>query len=791
MDIIGMKSKRKLKKRIMKRRIAGLLVAAQLLTLLTGITGCGKEEVEVPELLNPVSQVMCYRPVTKRFVGKAKMYYGVVVPMEYPCFAAETVDIAEVLVGVGDYVEEGDVIAYGYMKELNEQIEADQTTINSLSSNRAFTQEVSEKTQERIEYEKHIEEYLGDSEGVDAKEKEIAIEQENLRYNLAVIDTDISINRSDISKINEKTSKLVFTAPHSGYVTFVKDFSTTNHVDSNENIAVIADYDDLYIETSDVNTEKYEYEDYKYKYTVVDGKQYNLKEKYYTNDELSYAISVKRNPPMAFDAPGANLKLGNNVALYFIEKAKENVIAVGNDSIFTESGDSYVYVLPGGAEAAKALSGASPSDGASSGSVTETLERRSVELGINDGLYTEIISGVQEGEMVFYKNTLTLPLKYEEFTVELGNYIEECSSNMVLEARTYYDIYISDISGSYVRLHESGPSSPGDALFSIKSDKGDAVTESARIDIANLDTDRDKEIKDENEQKEELKTTIHGADIYGPGDISTESDAVREHMYLAERTQCDLDILGLQIENSEKVYNSERSQKVAEYNKVLKGTRSIGDHSDYVEYIEHAGLIEQSKLTTGDKIQRGTYINTVKYADKSLEKTRLFVINSEGVTLSKVVYPGKTGINVTVKNKNQSWTGKCIGINGDNSRFTLFTRNGKQYSTLSKPFDKQTPYQFYIELDTKLTEEEVNSIVAMGEGEVKYTAIEMDGVVTIPTIAVNKEYDDFTSTTKYFVWKMESGILVKEYVVIYETDAANGQTYILSGVEPGDILIKS
>jgi hypothetical protein len=46
------------------------------------------------------------------------------------------------------------------------------------------------------------------------------------------------------------------------------------------------------------------------------------------------------------------------------------------------------------------------------------------------------------------------------------------------------------------------------------------------------------------------------------------------------------------------------------------------------------------------------------------------------------------------------------------------------------------------------------------------------------------------SDDKYYVWKIEDGEIVKEYVEIYPSSSATGSTYILNGIEPGDKVLK-
>ena len=176
----GILAKFKKKTRI---RTAAVLVMAEVLVALGSFTGCGNTTADVPELMEPVAAVNAYRPVAKRRVGNITQYEGIVVAREHPVYAKKTTTLAEVNVGVGDYVKEGDVIATAVSNGKEDQITALQNEIASLQRERTKTKNISDATITRLGYEKKIEEYLQNSEGINTKTLAILVEQENQRYN--------------------------------------------------------------------------------------------------------------------------------------------------------------------------------------------------------------------------------------------------------------------------------------------------------------------------------------------------------------------------------------------------------------------------------------------------------------------------------------------------------------------------------------------------------------------------------------------------------------------------------
>ena len=155
-----------------KRKLAAALVVSMLF-----MTGCGQKAVDVPELKDPVSQAGAYRPVSKRMVGAIKTLYANVVPTEYPCYPTKTTKIADVCVGVGDYVEAGTVVATAVENAASDQIETLEAEIASLGRQRTKITNVSNSTVEKLGFEKSIEEFIGNENGVILKEREISTEE--------------------------------------------------------------------------------------------------------------------------------------------------------------------------------------------------------------------------------------------------------------------------------------------------------------------------------------------------------------------------------------------------------------------------------------------------------------------------------------------------------------------------------------------------------------------------------------------------------------------------------------
>ncbi|MCR5213018.1 MAG: efflux RND transporter periplasmic adaptor subunit [Eubacterium sp.] len=738
-----------------KAHIAFILVMAQLMMVLGGVTGCGNEKVQAPELIDPVSFAVNYRPLTKRMVGKVELMYGKVVPKEYPVFSETAAMISEINVGVGDYVEEGDVIATCDTTFIDESIENVNNEIASLQRQRNLEDNLYDTTISNLNYEREIEVYIGDEDSISAKDSEISAEGENTRYKKAVIDKKLEWKKKELSELLADKEKTIFTAPRSGYINYVKDFAKTNWVEANENIACICDYDDLYIKTEDIKTDLYRYENYKSKWTYVNGKEVIIEEYDYSNEELAYAVANKRNPFMSFVAPGVELECGCNLTLYFMEKEKKECLAVGNDSIYTENGENFVYVKN-----------------------KDQNDKRQVELGDTDGLYTEVIMGLEEGEEIFYRNKVTVPIKYEVYDVELADYVEVNESDILTPAYLYSDIYISDISGTFDKIHDSGNASAGDALFAVKTDVGSGEVQEALMSITDLDSTRTNEEETYNKTRQELVDNREAAKGESDVDWGTDTDALRENMYEVERLQCQIDALDYNETYAQEEYNSNRASLQKIYNKYLLGS----PRNEYIKSAKNDGFLGFAAFETGDKIDRGSFVVTEKYRGKDKEKTRIKVEARIDETGS--LRFAKLGQEMIIRLEDKTWTGKCIGLNPNEADYYLFTRSAKAHATKSHAFETGGEYQFYVEVDGQMTDKEIE------DAEISYKGVVVKNVVVLPSAAVYTEYTELTNKEMNFVWKLEEGQIVKEYVTLYPSKSLNGKKYIISGLEAGDKVLK-
>lgn len=456
---------------LFKKCISLSMFVCLLVTESFTMTGCGRKiNAEIPKLNEPAASTLSFRPVTKRHIGNVEILMGVVRPAKYTCIPDNPVTISSIEVKLGDYVEKGQIVAKADTSDYDEQLSELNKNIEELNDQRKCREEVSEQQIKILEFQKKECKEKKDKTGMKSADNEIALEKENLRYDLSVIDNNIDEAKKNITAINEEIAGLTFTAPHDGFVSYVAPVDEGSNINAGENIVVISDDSELIVETDEVAVSDYMYDSYKSKWAYLDGEKISVTEYKFTDDELEQSRNTGIYPPMRFVIQENDLGLsaGMTVPLYFVKGEYRECLSVGNDSVYKEDDSAYVYVKGDNDE----------------------LVRRTVTLGETDKYYSEVIDGLNEGEKVFYENNSIVPGDSSSAEVEMSDYSEELTTQYYETAFTTYNIYLSPCNGvidseSIVKAGEKVYA--GDDLFGISTVTGKAELYEAKLAVDNLD----------------------------------------------------------------------------------------------------------------------------------------------------------------------------------------------------------------------------------------------------------------------------------------------------------------
>lgn len=772
---------------------------ACLIMLAFGLTGCGKKPVEVPELLAPSAGNESYRPVEYGDVGAINVAYGTVVPTEYCHFWLTQVTIKEISVDIGDYVQAGDILAYADIdaaRETIEQLNAQLTLENSIFS---VDEEIYLYKHQELELKRAGMQAIADGAAEAQAATDIAVLEENHRYDTLLHQYRVNELNESIAEQQEIVTDGTLVAQVSGYVTYTKDISSGGSVTNAENVVIVSDYENCYVEMTDITvSEDFQrnFMPYDQYYTEIAGKKYNLREYEYAPNEL-VVIEDKAMYPnmrMQFEDKSALPEAGTNIPVFMTGDIVEDVLVVGNDSLYQDSQGDFVYVKK-----------------------DESRELRYVELGKSGDNYTEVISGLSEGEMVYYSSGAILPEQYTEFEVQPSDYEPKRTAETYTIENTKNKIYYSEYEGRITSLNvrEGDAISAGDLVCTIQTNEGSARlaelsnainelkqnyqnTEKGYADqiqtlenqMAALMTQQPTPEQQPEQQPtpqpeetatgtdavpEDTGTTGEPGSTEAPG--STETSGSTEEPGSTETPPQDPNLyqeLALQIEQvkaEEKKntlnYNYDLGYQEAEYQKASQNNNGSGTINIYAET---AGTVTGININEGKNVKAGDRMFNIGVSASDKVQFR----SSDALHLNQTLV-------FCVDGSDKTYTGKISGITGDTTRVYVTTVDDKVY--LTNNLSDSNTKRYYVKMDDE------TFYTAEDKCKIEYSVNSIKNTFVLPEGVVHSEQDEKGENVYYYVWRIVDGNLVKQYVTT-TTDEYNGMKNecVINGLKAGDIL---
>lgn len=730
------------------------------------IGGCGSKKKEtIPDLEEPAASNASYQQVTYGNIGTTNVLLGTAVPKEYGQAYEANVTVTKILVEPGDTVEKGDVLAYADVDEASASRKAKQQElshentvyelnqkINQLQQDKLANQQKQQDTaenniqdaaenniQEEDDMQKSATENNTQETEAEAEDitSQIAVLQENSRY-------DTKLHEYRVQKLNEEIAALdaliadgTLKANHSGEVVYTKSLTVNRKAGAGENVAIVADTEDLAIELKDVAVQNYKYKDVSEKYMLQSGERVPVTEREYSTDELVLAKINNNYPNVLIEKPeGVELKAGELYPIYFEEKRAEHVLLVGNDSLYQEDGETYVYVKAG----------------------DDTREKRKVTAGAADDHNTQITDGLAEGEAVYYETTERMPSDYTEYTVERSDFQVENHGLKLSRADKNARVYLAAKEGEIVKIavEKDAEVKKGDLLYIINTGEGKAAITEAANAIETENTSYQKQQADYDAQLAELENGLDSASDY------------------------DRQMITLQKEIAEADHNQTLQQLQAAYDTLSRGNDGTGKLSVYADA---DGQVSKITAWEGDTVETGDEI--LKMKGEASDLLLVQMVSSKSVT----VYTddiAEAGEPVSITSGDTTYTGTCVGFAAGSNNLDegclYIDENGAHY-TFQTTSGYDTP-AFYVRMNDEIVDD-------MGNGEsVDFPYISMEDVIVLPAGMIYEEKDAMhPDKVSYFVWKIEGDHLVKQYVLLDDTLTGNGKV-VLFGIESGDVLAR-
>lgn len=763
-----------MRNRTVTKSIALLLGAALL------VSGCGAGNGDdVPELIEPAAVNDAYRPVEYGTIGKVQVLYGTVAPRDYCHFYNANVSISEIQVEVGDVVEAGEVLAYADVDAANESLSALREQLANENAIFDLSSRISQARRNQWSYLKEHAASVDDSAGQDdtagseggagqesSTEQDnssseadseaaaiggaagssipdydtmIAVEAENARYDAMLHEYRVAKLQESIAELEEVVADGTLVARHGGQVTYTKNIAKGRAAGATENIVVVSDLADLSIEVTDTSVQSYKYSDYEVKYITVTGEKIPVTELEYSPEELILAKVNNHFPNVRFQCPaGIDFTIGDMYPVYFIEEDVADVLVVGNDSVYSENGERYVYVLNEAGE----------------------QEKRVVELGAVDENYSQVKDGLTEGELVYYQSTSRMPADYAQYTVELNDYeIQNRGTKYGVSDANVFP-WLSDREGEIVEIavEKDQEVAKGDLLYVIDTGEGKAAMTSAQNAIR--------------QENESYQQTIASYD---------EQIAAAQAMAAQDGSAAyDVEILGYQKQIAILQHNSSQAALQENYQRISQGNDGTGKVSVYAS---EAGTVTKVWVQQGDKVETGTEMLQITTRSTDILLVQMRTSETVKVYSDNIADVGEK---VSIKLDDVVYEGTCIGwAAGTNNMSKGYAFTDDQGAHVSYCTSSGYDYPaFYVRMD------DADFMEHFAEGSsVNFSYISMQDVVVLPSDMVYREVDALNDKdVSYYVWRLVDGELVKQYVLIAENLNDSGKQVILSGVRAGDVL---
>lgn len=718
------------------------------------LTGCGRQAEQI-ELLEPVAANESFRVVAYGDVGVLDVAHGVITPENYCHFFSKTTYLSEICVDVGEEVTAGQVLARIDTDELESEMALIQSEIAAIQKEDQYYEKIYDQQVKEQQYVKKAAKELGDDASLEAAKTQLKTLEENRSYDEKLSNYKISKLNKELSECKQQIEDGTITAKHAGRVVYVKEFGENNVVKANENVVIVADYDKCYVELPDVCINETKYTTADAVYVQSNGKQYDLKQKNYTAEELALAESTKSYPCIRYEYDEKmGYEIGDVVLVYFKSSAKNHVLKVGLDSVNQDGDQYFVYVK-------------TPNNG---------KERRDVTIGNTDHYYAEITDGLKEGECVYYSSDSMMPEKYEPYTIALKDYETVTTTNSYVLSNKREYTYCSDFEGKVEAVYyELGDAvKKGDCLMKINVGKGSSDIKRMENSIQSGSKAYKKQVKEIDKQvkaleKEKKKKGV----VMSDETVDEESDLVYtvDDLYQKERITCQIKILEYQKELLKLSYTSQSNQMNQQLQTLKKTYNGDGTVSIYAK---QDGMMGPIYVTEDKMVLQGKRLFSVEEDVRDKIKVMVF---SGGML-------GAVGLNTEVSyvyEDGKTVAGRCIGIHANAEKVFLSMHNDKPVISRCETEDRNM-MEFYTDLENQSAYEDLKA------DYVSFRSFQIKQCVTVPTNLVYSRHDQSANVERYFVWLQQGNQLVKQYVQIDEATLGGSDIVILSGLQEGDVI---
>ena len=289
--------------------------------------------------------------------------------------------IATVYCYPGMEVEAGEVLAEldiasveTQLRQLTEDIEYTKTT-------NEYTNTLLQLDIEMLQSQLRQLQQSGTSQEIALKENEIAQKQAILNQNQAMQELELQEMQQQMEKLQAALQNNVLRAPFAGRVLSGTALQTGQRVKAFETVAFLADESKLHLSGAFIKESYLKIADRVYAH--IGANQYEIQMRPMDSQEYLAAVLAGKTVNTEFDLVGPEnllfqVEAGQYAAICIITDYVENALLVPTQAVLQDAQGSYVYVAEDGNHI-----------------------RRNVKVGQTTSYLTQILEGLQEGEVVY------------------------------------------------------------------------------------------------------------------------------------------------------------------------------------------------------------------------------------------------------------------------------------------------------------------------------------------------------------------------------------------------------
>ena len=368
---------------MMKKTLSALLAAL----LAASLSACAprQDAATAPALMEPVGVKVDTAVATRGTLYTAAAYDGSVVAAAEELSFDIDGTIGQVNVWPGKWVEEGELLFSLDQTELGKRVDALERQLEYAETNGAYDDAAAEIDIELMDL--RLESLI--AEGADEQTLDLMrldLEQARLDLRQARELRALSADalRDELKRLREDYGRNELRAPFPGHVFYLDNLVEGTQVQADKAVAYIANPEDLTLTISTyLSDNKLAHATY---YALIGGKRYELEHVPMTMREMTSILLSSRTLPTHFRITGsaedlADVTAGLYAAVCLETGRVEDALLIPMGALYYASGERYVYVQT--------------ADGG--------RERRTVTMGLTNGLEAQITEGLAEGEIVYVK----------------------------------------------------------------------------------------------------------------------------------------------------------------------------------------------------------------------------------------------------------------------------------------------------------------------------------------------------------------------------------------------------